>query len=319
LPKESLNGKIYFPSDKKIKMFDVNTHVVEDSGMVYGFRGANWVEVDDAGLPGKSIVTMNFSGGIVFFNPQTNTVKQYDNLLPPSATVTNKLESAPDGKIYVTGMQASKAAAYNLITNQVSTFAMGQAGAVILFGGKLYFGVYPGGDIFEYNPAIAASATNPKQLFILGNQQDRIGAKAVGNGKIYFGSVATYEALGGAVTSFDPSNPNTASAYKVNRNIVQDQSVISLVYNNGKLYGGTSINGGVAADPTAKEAKLTVKEEKIAEISVDIPGLTNAPAIGGMVFGPDGLLWGGVNGYVFAMDPNTLKVIKYCRKLGCLL
>jgi hypothetical protein len=40
------------------------------------------------------------------------------------------------------------------------------------------------------------------------------------------------------------------------RNVVQDQSIISLDYKDGKVYGSTSINGGLGADPTAEEAKF---------------------------------------------------------------
>ncbi|WNQ11396.1 dockerin type I domain-containing protein [Paenibacillus aurantius] len=316
LPRESYNGKIYFPADKKIKTFDVNTFAVEDSGMEYetAFRGANWVEVDDPDLPGKSIVTMNFQGIIVFFNPETKTVKRYPNILPPSATITNKLENGPDGKIYVTGMQASKAAAYDIATNTSTLFPMGQAGAVVPYGNKLYFGVYPGGDVWEYDLSLPADSTNPKKMFIVGNEQDRIGAKAIGGGKIYFGSIATYGALGGAIISFDPDDPNAGSNFEVFRNVVQDQSVISLVYHDGLLYGSTSINGGVASDPVAEEAKLfvwdPVTKQKLREVSLELPGLTNPPAIGGLTIGPDGLLWGGANGYVFAMNPHSMKVVK---------
>ncbi|WP_409346143.1 Ig-like domain-containing protein [Paenibacillus sp. MBLB4367] len=317
LPKKSLNGKIYMPVDKKIVTFDVVTHALEDSGMAYetAFRGANWVQADDPELPGTSLVTMNFAGIIVFMNPQTGLVKRYPNLLPPNATVTNKFTNGPDGKIYVTGMQASKAAAYDIASNMAATFPMGQAGAVTSFGNKMYFGVYPGGDVFEYDLSLPAGSTNPKRLFIIENEQDRPGTAIVAGNKVYIGSVATYGAVGGAITSFDPSSPDAATSYRVYRNVVQDQSVISLAYKDGKVYGSTSINGGVAADPKAKEAKLfvwdTVKEEKITEASLDIPGLTEPPAIGGLSFGPDGLLWGGANGYIFAMDPKSLKVIKY--------
>ncbi|GIP37036.1 hypothetical protein J31TS4_03160 [Paenibacillus sp. J31TS4] len=317
LPKKSLNGKIYMPVDKKIVTFDVETHAIEDSGMVYetAFRGANWIQVADPELPGTSLVTMNFAGIIVFMNPETGLVKRYPNLLPPNATVTNKFTNGPDGKIYVTGMQASKAAAYDIATNTAVTFPMGQAGAVTSFGNKMYFGVYPGGDLFEYDLSLPVGNTNPKRLFVIGNEQDRPGAAVVAGDKIYIGSVATYGAVGGAITSFDPNIPDASSSYRVHRNVVQDQSVISLAYRDGKLYGSTSINGGVAADPKAKEAKLfvwdTVKDEKITEVSLDIPGLTEPPAIGGLTFGPDGLLWGAANGYIFAMDPASLKVIKY--------
>lgn len=317
LPKKSLNGKIYFPADKKIKTFDIVTHEVADSGMEYetAFRGANWVQVDDPDLPGTSLVTMNFSGIIVFFNPQTNTVKRYENILPPSATITHKFVNGPDGKIYVTGMQASKAAAYDIATNTAKTFSMGQAGAVESYGNRMYFGVYPGGDIYEYDLGQPDGTGNPKKLFTLGNGQDRIGASTLAGDKIYFGSVSTYGELGGAITVFDPTAADPSAAYRVFRNVVQDQSVVSLAYKDRKLYGSTSINGGMAVDPKASEAKLfvwdTVKEEKILEMTLDIPGLSNPPAIGGLTFGPDGLLWGGVNGYVFALEPNTLQVIKY--------
>ena len=44
---------------------------------------------------------------------------------------------------------------------------------------------------------------------------------------------------------------------------------------------------------------------------LDIPGLVNPRSIGGLNIGPDGLLWGDVNGIVFAMDPDSLKIVKY--------
>ncbi|WP_052759794.1 dockerin type I domain-containing protein [Paenibacillus sp. DMB20] len=209
-------------------------------------------------------------------------------------------------------MQASKAAAYDIETNKAVTFSMGQAGAVVPYGNSLYFGVYPGGDIYQYDLSLPAGTGNPKRLFALENGQDRIGTGIAADNKIYFGSVSTYGQLGGAITSFDPQGGSTS--YQVFRNAVQDQSVVSLAYKDGKLYGSTSINGGMAVDPKAAEAKLfvwdTVKEEKITEFSLDIPGLSKPSAIGGLTFGPDGLLWGGVNGFIFAIDTATLKVVK---------
>ncbi|RAV11757.1 S-layer homology domain-containing protein [Paenibacillus contaminans] len=317
IAKESLDGKIYFPANQKIMTFDVNTRQVEESGMVYntGFRGADWVEVDDPELPGKSIVTMNFSGLIVFFNPQTKTVKSYPNVLPPSASITHVFEPGPNGKIYITGMQASKASEYDIVSGTNKLFGMGQAGSVTPLDGKIYFGVYPKSEFYVYDPQQATGNGNPKYLFNFGEEQDRPGDSVVANGKIYVGTIPDYGALGGAITVYDPSVSDPAKSHKVFRNIVQDQSIISLAYKDGKIYGGTSVNGGLSSQPTAKEAKLfvwdTEKEQKITEVALNIPGLTEPKAIGGLTIGPDGLLWGGVNGIVFAMDPDTMKLIKY--------
>lgn len=316
IAKQSLNGKVYFPADKKIRTFDVNTYAVEDSGMKFGtgFRGADWVEVDDPDLPGKSIASMDFSGGVHFFNPQTTKVKSYPNLLPPSPSITHVIEKGTNGKIYISGMQASRAAEYDVYTGQTKLLSMGQAGTIVPYGGKMYFGSYPKALFRVYDPAVPPSTANPKTLFNFGDDQDRPGQGVVGGNKIYVGSIPDYGQLGGAITVYDPAIADPAQSFKVYRNIVQDQSIISLAYKDGKIYGSTSINGGLSSQPTTEEAKLFVWDtgtaQKVTEFKLDIPGLNKPPAIGGLSIGPDGLLWGGVNGYIFAIDPGNLKVIK---------
>ena len=316
LTETSLDGKIYMPVNGTIMMLDLNTFELEPSGMEYNtaFRGADWIEMtNDPDLPGKSIVTMNFSGDIYFFNPQTKTVKKYDNVMPPSPSITHKFQTGENGKIYVTAMQASKASEYDVFTGENKLFPMGQAGSITPYEGNVYFGVYPGGEIYLYDPA---SGEDPKMLLSIGDEQDRPITSVVGDdGKIYIGSIPDYGELGGALTVIDPHAEESGQRVKVFRNIVENQSVISLAYKDGKIYGSTNINGGLSSETTATEAKIfvwdTVTEEKIAEISLDIPGLYKPASIGGLSIGPDGLLWGGVNGIVFAMDPESLAVIKY--------
>lgn len=318
LPKESLNGKVYLPVNGKIMEFDVNTYEYKESGMEYntGFRGADWVEVDDPDLPGPSIATMNFFGGIYFFNPQTKTVKGYESLLPPSPSITHKFKTGMDGKIYITAMQASSASEFDVFTQEFKLFGMGQAGSITPYEDKVYFGNYPGAYFKVYDPREELSDQNPKEIFRVGEAQDRPIHGTVGDdGKIYLGSIPDYGELGGALTVFDPSAPNPQESLQVYRNIVQDQSIISLAYKDGKVYGSTNINGGLSSQTVAKEAKMFVwdveKAEKLTEFTLDIPGLVSPTSIGGLSIGPDGLLWGGVNGIVFAMDPETLKLIKY--------
>ncbi|WP_142759821.1 cohesin domain-containing protein [Bacillus sp. HNG] len=313
LPKTSLDGKIYMPVNGKIASFDVNTfEVAEIVDFGTGFRGADWVEPPDPELPGVSLVTMNFAGSYMFFNPATGKIKTINNFLPPSPSITHVFKKGTNGKIYITGMQASKAAEYDVFTKEMKLFPMGQAGAVIPYQDKVYFGVYPGGGFEEYFPA---GGDNPRKLFNIGDAQDRPISGIEAEGKIFVGSIPDYGELGGAMMVYDPSGDNPKDSYKVHRNIVENQSIISLAYKDGKIFGSTSINGGLSSETKATEAKIFVwdidKEKKIKEISLDIPGLYNPPAIGGLSIGPDGLLWGAVNGIVFAMDPESLAVIKY--------
>src|SRR5690606_21247178 len=65
----------------------------------------------------------------------------------------------------------------------------------------------------------------------------------------------------------------------------------------------------------AKEAKIFVwdveKGAKIAEFTPEIPKIDATPQIiGGLSFGPDGLLWGAIKGTIFALNPETYKVVK---------
>lgn len=313
LPKTSLEGKIYMPVNGKISSFDVNTFELEeivDFGT--GFRGVDWVESPDPELPGVSLVTMNFAGSYIFFNPPTGKIKTIKNFLPPSPSITHVLKKGANGEIYITGMQASKAAKYDVFTKELELFPMGQAGAVIPYQEKVYFGVYPGGAFEEYIPA---SGDKPRKLFDIGDAQDRPISGIEAEGKIFVGSIPDYGELGGGLMVYDPSGENPKESYKVYRNIVENQSIISLAHKDGKIYGSTSINGGLSSETKATEAKIFVwdieKEKKIKEISLDIPGLYSPPAIGGLSIGPDGLLWGAVNGIVFAMDPESLALIKY--------
>ncbi|WP_052427632.1 cohesin domain-containing protein [Neobacillus niacini] len=313
LPNTSLDGKIYMPVNGKIASFDVNTF--ELAGIVdygTGFRGADWVESPDPELPGISLVTMNFSGSYIFFNPATGKIKTINNFLPPSPSITHVFKKGANGKIYITGMQASKAAEYDVFTKELKLFPMGQAGAVIPYEDKVYFGVYPGGGFEEYIPA---SGNNPRKLFNIGDEQDRPISGIEAEGKIFVGSIPEYGELGGALMEYDPSGQIPEESYKVYRNIVENQSIISLAYKDGKIYGSTSINGGLSSETNATEAKIFVwdieKGEKIKEISLNIPGLYSPPAIGGLTIGSDGLLWGAVNGIVFALDPESLALIKY--------
>jgi hypothetical protein len=98
------------------------------------------------------------------------------------------------------------------------------------------------------------------------------------------------------------------------RNIIQDQSIVGIAYKDGKIYGSTSIRGGLDIIPKAEKAKIFVwdvaTESKIIEIDLALPDLDKPTMISGLTFDRDGLLWGAVDGIIFAIDPATYSIIK---------
>lgn len=312
---QSLNNKVYFmTTDNKLRTVDLGTLKIEDTGIEYesGFRGVDWVEFNTPELPGKSLVTINFSGYVTIINLETKKVTRLPSLVQSTPTVMQAIEKGPDGNFYISGMQTSKGAQYNPVTEEVTPFNLGQGDSMAPLGNKMLIGVYPSGDIRAYDPALPPSNDNPEKLFVLGESQNRIKTISTGGGKAYIGSIPFYGELGGALTVYDPEAEGVK--YKVFRNVVQDQSVVGLAYKDGLVYGSTSITGGLGADPTAEEAKVFVwdvkNEKKIKEISLNIEGIEKPHLIGELSIGPDGLLWGAVKNAIFALDPETLNVVK---------
>ncbi|WP_449536423.1 FIMAH domain-containing protein [Ferdinandcohnia sp. Marseille-Q9671] len=308
---DSLDGNVYFVADGKLKYINLETLQVNDTTMRYGsgLRGADWVEIEgDDRLPGKSLATITFSGAVVFFNIETNTVVSYSNMVPPTANVTNKFFTYSEDKIYMSGMTGAVGAVFNPLTNEIVTLNLGQADVMHEMDGKMYFGVYPEGSVQVIDPEVDPYQA-PSKVFVIGDEQERLHSMTSGDGKLFVGSIPTYGKLGGALTVYD------GETHKVFRNIVQDQSVNDIVYKDGKVYGSTSITGGLGSTPTAEEAKLFVfdveTETKTKEVSLNIDGLEKPTHIGQLKFGfHDDYIWGASSGFIFALDPETLEVVK---------
>lgn len=308
---DSLDGNVYFVADGRLKYVNLETLQVNDTTMTYGsgLRGADWVEIEgDDRLPGKSLATITFSGDVVFFNIETNTVVSYSKMVPPTANVTNKFFTYSEDKIYISGMTGAVGAVFNPLTNEIVTLNLGQADVMHEMDGKMYFGVYPEGSVQVIDPEVDPYQA-PSKLFVIGDEQERLHSMASGDGMLFVGSIPTYGKLGGALTVYD------GETHKVFRNIVQDQSVNDIVYKDGKVYGSTSITGGLGSTPTAEEAKLFVfdveSETKTKEVSLNIDGLEKPTHIGQLKFGlHDDYIWGASSGYIFALNPETLEVVK---------
>src|SRR5699024_6222583 len=130
------------------------------------------------------------------------------------------------------------------------------------------------------------------------------GVVSIGD-RVALGTVPDYGELGGALTLLD----TTTGEFEFHRNVVPDQSVISLAYADGLIYGGTSINGRLSSDPTADAAHLFVWDVAAQEVLYSEALTDQAGYLAGLSWGADGQLVGATSdGVLFEFDPDLREV-----------
>ncbi|WMT39887.1 hypothetical protein RE628_21405 [Paenibacillus sp. D2_2] len=211
--------------------------------------------------------------------------------------------------IYV-GLSGGNGAVFDPRTNQSTGFLLGQAEGIISVGNKVYYGIYPGGDIYEVD-ITGGKMSDPKLLFKIGSDQDRPYKMEYADGKLLIGTIPDYGKLGGALTIYDIATGDK----QVYRDIIKDHSIVGLAYKDGKIYGSTTKYGGLNTDPPTNNPEVFVWDIEKKTMTMHKPltalkDLGTHRMISGLTFGPDGLLWGGVDGIVFALNPNDLSIVK---------
>ncbi|QGS69540.1 hypothetical protein CV093_18495 [Oceanobacillus sp. 143] len=146
--------------------------------------------------------------------------------------------------------------------------------------GDVYLGTYGGARIYKYNPEIpfdysgGKEGDNPEMVYDIGDDQSRPFAFASGNDQLFIGTIADYGRLGGALTIYDsPTNQ-----WRTIQNIIENQSIIGLAYQDGILFGGSSISGGLGIEPSETEAKMfsyNTSTEDYEVFNLEVEGLEN--------------------------------------------
>ncbi|GIP39854.1 hypothetical protein J31TS4_31340 [Paenibacillus sp. J31TS4] len=309
------SNKVYFVQNNRLMEVDLGTLTAVDTGVTFGtyLRHTAWVDVpNDPDLPGSSLATVMFGGTVAYMNLETKVTKTVTLPVSGNPIPIQALEKGPDGKLYMSGYPGGKGAAYSPETGAMQSFALSQVEGMGSLGNKLYMGAYTGAVIYELDvtqPIV--DNKNPKVFYDIPHE-DRPFMITSGEGKLFIGTIPDYGVLGGALTVYDPSSGTEPVVYP---NVIDKQSIVGLAVHNGMLYGSTTVAGGLGIDPSEPAAKMFVWDiatnTKVREIVPTIPGVTVQPKmISGLSFGPDGLLWGTADGTIFAMNPQTLEVVK---------
>ncbi len=331
-PSEVKDGKCYFPvqstgffeydiaSDKvtKIKGMDTAT-----SPLRCGDH--SFVTLDDPLYPGDTMVTFR-SEAILLYNVESGNVgyitELFDEEADGSGMVCRPIVNGPAGsnELYLGAFNTVNCAVFNTQTGQISrTFeaVSSQTDAILWYEDVLYTGNYNNGSITRIN------MDDPDRNVILLSmnndlyEQNRVTCLTAGDGMIFAGTTPRTDTYGGALAVVDLKTLERT----VERNIVQDCSVIDLVFHDGYVYGATSVSGGTGTEGAANDtvsAKIFVYDaagkKKVGELDLrdHISGLPGTiPMISGIEADPNvaenGKFWGMVSEtlFSFTFDAET--------------
>ncbi|MDQ1910273.1 carbohydrate binding domain-containing protein [Paenibacillus sp. GD4] len=322
---------IYYKLADGLYTYDMNTNQtarVEGAPALPGdtaVKNHAWMKLTQGEKAGKTVlVGMAAFTDSFFYDPSDHWYRLIYPEVESQGVAVNAMEAYGD-RLYVGGYQRGLSI-FDMKTQQFTYTNKGfhQPEGIGSYRDKVIFGTYSGAKMYAYDPSRPVDynefgAGNPGLALDIEEEQDRPFTMTEGEGKLFIGTFPSYGKLGGALTIMEQQTATdgtvTNTVYDVYRDIVKDQSIFGLAYHDGKIYGGTSLVGGLGISPTETQAKLFVfdvaKREKIAEFTPMIPGLEGPPQlIGELSFGPDGLLWGAMDGTIFAMNPDTYQIVK---------
>lgn len=308
------NNKTYVINDRKVLEIDIETLETRETGIDYpaGWRGLTFADFGEDGSEDIRLVNFQRDGALLKFNIADKTRESLPLAISGDQPFQlHNLGLGPDGNLYMTTYPGGpRGAQYNTKTGAFQSYAQGQAEGMIAGNGTdMFFGIYTGAVIQKMN----TETLEISNLFNLKDEyeQDRPYIMKFEDDKLLIGTIPDYQKLGGTFTIFDPETEERETY----RNVIQDHSIVGLAMKGGKIYGSTTIRGGLDTVPTADNAKMFVWDiegkKKITDFEIELPGLGKSPMISGLTFDDDGLLWGAVDGFLFAMDPDTYEIVKH--------
>ena len=256
---------------------------------------------------------------LVTENPKTKALNKVTFNYTSDGAIVMGIGTAPDGTIVGGTAFPMRFFNYDLKNDKwINREALGQFNALVNQNSKVYFGVYSGGHLIEWDPFKAwvktelnDKKTNPKHLTTVAPdiiRPYRIIAHPDGK-TIIMGGTPQYGATGGGLLFYD--NQSHASILLKDHEVVKDQTSISLVpLPNQKLLGGTTTTPGSGGEKRAKEALLYLMDIKSKSIEWKEAVIPGAQEYSEMRLRPDGLVYGiSDKKLFFVFDPISKKIV----------
>lgn len=220
------------------------------------------------------------------------------------------LSVTPQGKIFTSGLIGGGIALFDPNSRKNEQLAnIGQIESIGYLNNYSLFGVYPYCKLYLYdsNKKWNLSNSNPRLVAEDKSQSRPIAIVGISRLNIFVvGTIPEYGKLGGALLVLNVNDLKLQKYYRV----VADQSIISLTESGGFVYGGSSVYGGLGAEPNQTSAKLFKWDPSLRKTifsKVIFPGSKN---IYGVNVNKRGNIVGIADNKVFEYSPKSQSVIK---------
>ncbi len=250
---------------------------------------------------------------LVTENPKTKKTSSVNFNYSSDGAIVMGVGTAPDGTITGGTAFPMRFFNYNHKTDQwINRHAIGQFNALANQDNKVFFGVYSGGFLIEWDPsrpwkAITDRRESSNPLFLTNVSPTiirpfRLVAHPDGKTLIMSGT-PQYGATGGGLLFWD--HKTKKRVLLTDEQVVKDQSNMSLApLNNGKLMGGTTTTPGTGGEKKAVEAVIYIMDmasKKMEWQKVLFPGAQEYSDLRRM---PNGMVYGIKDKKVFfVFDP----------------
>lgn len=313
------DGAVYFFQRSELRRYDPATGANTGTGLfltgkVQNARSFGWAELGLPDYPGRSVVGTLWRGDMFRYNPTTGAHAVLATKVRKEPIDIQALAAGGRRTIYAGGFLNGGLSAVNTTTGTPSFHRFGQIEAILRDSeGTVWIGQYPDARLFRYEPdqpwnspeyspeGPPGTPANPHVVVTLKPElQARARCLAEADGKIAVGTVPDGNRLGGGLAVYDKAS----GAWTFTRNVVQDMSIIALTADDGVVYGGASIFGGLGTTPPTRTAGAVfawdvAAARKLWELEL-VQGIASVSAV--EVFA--GVVWALAGHSLFAIDPD---------------
>lgn len=266
------------------------------------------IELDDPQWPGPTLVGLDSYGSLARYNIETETMDvQSVPDVPEVSLRINSIATGPDGSLWSSGYLHGGIGHYTpMRDDEQETFNVGgQAEQMTAHDGRMFQGTYPNGTITSFTEAQLRNGEAPTLECEIGAGQNRPYGLYSSGDRLYFGSQAGDQQDVGAFGWFDAETGECTTI----EGPLGHQSINALTGSGERIFGGGNIFFGYTHEPILDEASVMVFDEgteDITEVGVEIPGIR---AVNAATTAADGTVWFYAEGWLLAMDPDTLEWI----------
>lgn len=259
--------------------------------------------------PGKTIIAGADTAGIALINLENKTVEYVKEPLPKQHTLIRTLKAGINNELILSAYMGSKFVVWDSESDKPKYEGKSlQIEGINVFDNKYYFGMYGSeAALREFDPL---ARENPVTLGDMqGAGQDRAFNITDAGDKIVWGAYPNYGKLGGAVAVYDKKERRTLGVYKP----VENQAISGLVCRGNKIYGSTSVYGGLGIDAIDAPSNIFVMDINTGKVlnkkEVTLKTDKNRQYfVGNMIFDKNGNLWVACAKTLIKVDPETLEI-----------